>query len=32
MFAAMMVFSALSPTLADSSMLDAELSGCIGQR
>ena len=32
MFAAMMVFSALSPALADSSMLDAELSGRIGAK
>ena len=32
MFAAMMVFSVLSPALADSSMLDAELSGRIGAK
>ncbi len=32
MFAAMMVFSALPPALADSSMLDAELSGRIGAK
>lgn len=32
MLAAMMVFSALSPALADSSMLDAELSGRIGAK
>ena len=32
MFAALMVFSALSPALADSSMLDAELSGRIGAK
>ena len=32
MFAALMVFSVLSPALADSSMLDAELSGRIGAK